>query len=157
MPISLSSDDLVSESTISVAKPAASSESLPSDPSDPVLTEESDKGLAEEIAAEEVQSGELLEEAPTSSRRPIADADREPEDDRAPRHTPPPESGKQVAAPLASESEPSAVRRSSAPPADVIRPQMPAGARVASFSGIPTVTRPATFGELIEEAFNLGS
>ena len=116
---------------------------------DSIMSDE--ERLAAEIAAEEVQSGEIQEDAPTSSRRPIALSAEE-------RHTPPPESGKQVAASPVSDEEVTAVRKSSAPPAagpDVIRPEIPASAPVAAFTGAPTVKRPASFGELLDEALRL--
>jgi hypothetical protein len=117
---------------------------------DSMMTDE--ERLAAEIAAEEVQSGEIEEDAPTSSRRPIALSAEE-------RHTPPPESGKQVAAaPVSSDAEVTAVRKSSSPPAagpDVIRPQIPPAAAVGSFSGEAGPARPASFGELLDEALEL--
>jgi hypothetical protein len=116
---------------------------------DPSVSDE--ERLAAEIAAEEVQSGEIEEDAPTSSRRPIVLSAEE-------RHSPPPESGKQVAAPPVSVDEVTAVRKSSSPPAgepDVIRPEIPAAAPVATFSGEPSALRPASFGELLDEALRL--
>jgi hypothetical protein len=111
--------------------------------------------LAAVIAAEEAQSGELEQDAPTSSRRPIALETRVTEDE--PHHTPPPESGKQVAAPPTSDDEVTAVRKSSAPPpetVDVIRPELAQGG-VATFTGVASAPRPASFGELLDEALRL--
>jgi hypothetical protein len=128
--------------------------------------------LAEEAATEEVASSELVDEAPTSSRRPIAIPE---EEYSAPRHTPPPESGKQVAAPSLSGGETTGVRKSAGPPAlpasaipaaqpaapaplepDVLRSTLPEAAKVASIEGTPAVTpRPKTFGELLDLALDL--
>ncbi len=120
--------------------------------------------LAAEIAAEEVHSSELEEEAPASSRRPIAAEaiTAMPEEEySSPRHTPPPESGKQVAAPpLSSEPDAPAARRSSAPSSyqgdvDIVRPDISPLADVASFTAPRSVPRPATFGELLDSALEL--
>ncbi len=63
-------------------------------------------------------ANELEEPAPSSSPRPIeAEAALAAEEESAPRHTPPPESGKQVAAPSASPP-----RASSAPPGPLSEP-----------------------------------
>lgn len=65
-------------------------------------------------APEPPAANELIEPAPSSSPRPIASEQPETyEEESAPRHTPPPESGKQVAAPSV---KPEPVRRSSSPP-----------------------------------------
>lgn len=80
---------------------------------------------------------EVLEPEPSSSPRPIEDAyaaaDRAYEEESAPRHTPPPESGKQVAA---ASVRPEALRKSSVPPdslggntlVDMSAPAAPTGA-----------------------------
>jgi hypothetical protein len=119
--------------------------------SDESLMSEEER-LAAEIAAEEVQSGEIEEDAPTSSRRPIA-IETIPRDE-------PPESGKQVALAPASGEEVTAVRKSSTPPApepDVIRPDLGAvaAAPVAQFTGASPAARPSSFGELLDEALRL--
>jgi hypothetical protein len=73
-------------------------------------------GEAREIhppPAEAPPANELVEPEPSSSPRPIALPEAESyEEESAPRHTPPPESGKQVAAPSVKPE----VRKSSAPP-----------------------------------------
>lgn len=71
---------------------------------------------AEEVAAA-APLNEIEEPAPSSSRRPIAEEEAQAEgyeEESAPRHTPPPESGKQVAA--APSVHPVTVRKSSVPP-----------------------------------------
>lgn len=72
---------------------------------------------ADEVTQEpppvQAAANEIVEPAPTSSPRPIASEQPEAfEEESAPRHTPPPESGKQVAAPSVSPQ----VRKSSMPP-----------------------------------------
>jgi hypothetical protein len=116
---------------------------------DAALTDE--ERLAAEIAAEEVESGEIAEDAPSSSRRPIALSDEE-------RHSSPPESGKHATVAPASADDVTAGRTSSAPPAagpDVIKPEMPAVSSVAAFAGELPAPRPRSFGELLDEALRL--
>ena len=119
--------------------------------SDVQVEGEHEKSLAEEIAAEEVHSGEIEEEAPVSSRRPIdGEAAARDADDESP-----PESGRQVSvAPY--DSPPSGARKSATPPGppDVIHPEIPASGRVASIIAAPA-PRPATFGELIDTSLDL--
>ena len=121
------------------------------------------ESLAAEIAAEEVHSSELQEDAPASSRRPIAtESIARDEEYSSPRHTPPPESGKQVAvAPgFDDESPPASARNSTtAPPSamrdpDVVRPELAAGARVPTFTE-PSSSHAPTFGELLDVALSL--
>jgi hypothetical protein len=126
-----------------------------------VQIEDEEKSLAEEIAAEEVHSGEIgeheeEEEAPVSSRRPIdSEAAAREEDDS------PPESGKQVAAaPFdAPQSGESRARKSNQPPTsgrvgpEVMRTELSSSTRVGSIVP-PVPPRPATFGELIERALD---
>jgi len=122
-----------------------------------VQIEAEEKSLAEEIAAEEVHSGEIGEEddeeAPISSRRPIDTESAAREDDS------PPESGKQVAA-APFEAPLSGPRKSNTPPSsnrvgpEVMRADVPSSTRVASIVP-PVPPRPATFGELIDRALDL--
>ena len=119
--------------------------------SDESLISEEER-LAAEIAAEEVQSGEIEEDAPTSSRRPIAMEVIAREE--------PPESGKHIAVAPVSDDEVTAVRKSSAPPApgpDVIGADLAAApsAPVAQFTGTTPASRPATLGDLLDEALKL--
>jgi hypothetical protein len=118
-----------------------------------IAEEAAEKSLAEEIAAEEVHSGEIEEEAPASSRRPIdTDGDARAADS-------PPESGKQVAA-APFESPTSSTRKSTLPPTggrvgpDIIRAEVGASTRVASIVP-PVPPRPASFGDLIDLALDL--
>ncbi len=118
------------------------------------IGEEAEKSLAEEIAAEETHSGEIEEEAPISSRRPI-DSDG---DARAHEGDAPPESGKQVAA-APFEGPTSSARKSASPSSgrvgpDVLRAEMPSSNRLGSIVP-PVPPRPATFGELIDLALDL--
>jgi hypothetical protein len=124
---------------------------IPLNLNDVQVQDEHEKSLAEEIAAEEVHSGELEEEAPISSRRPIdGESSARDADDESP-----PESGKQVSvAPY--DSPPSGARKSATPPdaPDVIRPEIPPSGKVASITALPAA-RPATFGELIDASLDL--
>jgi len=100
-----------------VAHPTMPPEDLDEDLDQPANTQPSQRpdAIGEEIAAAAPPlANEIEEPAPSSSRRPIAadEADAYAEES-APRHTPPPESGKQVAAPSVS---PAASRKSSVPP-----------------------------------------
>lgn len=115
--------------------------------------EAAEQSLAEQIAAEEARSGEIEEETPVSSRRPI---------DTGEAAGGPPESGKQVAA-SPYDAAPPGARKSTMPPAggpaparedDVIRAALPAAARVAQFT-TPALPRPPTFGELVDRALEL--
>lgn len=57
---------------------------------------------SDEVTLTATAANEIEEPTPSSSRRPIASEEPQPEtyeEESAPRHTPPPESGKQVAAP----------------------------------------------------------
>jgi hypothetical protein len=69
----------------------------------------------EEVHSVAPPANELEEPAPASSPRPIVEAEAYAEES-APRHTPPPESGKQVAAP----SVQPAARKSSVPPDSLV-------------------------------------
>lgn len=69
--------------------------------------------VGEEPPIVQAAANELVEPAPSSSPRPIASEQPETfEEESAPRHTPPPESGKQVAAPSVTPQP----RKSSIPP-----------------------------------------
>lgn len=105
------------------AQPVAQQTMPPDDLEDeaeeqPMATQPSQRSIEpelEDVAAAAPLANEIEEPAPSSSRRPIAS--EEPaaeayEEGSAPRHTPPPESGKQVAAP----SVHPAGRVSAAPP-----------------------------------------
>jgi hypothetical protein len=104
--------------------------------------------------------------APSSSRRPRsehAELGAALEDDEASPapHTVPPESGRQASpAPAESGKRSSvpAVRQDAAPPASV-QPDIATGrqgdAQVAFFDGEPAVQKPATFGELLDNALAL--
>jgi hypothetical protein len=122
---------------------------IPLNVSDVHLADDAEKSLVEEIAAEEIHSGEIEEEAPISSRRPI-DMESGARSDESP-----PESGKQVAA--APFDDPSS--RRSGPPSgrvgpDVMRAEPSSSTKVASIVP-PVPPRPATFGELLELALEL--
>ena len=103
--------------------------------------------------------------APSSSRRPRSEhaelgAALE-EDEARPPHTVPPESGRQASVSPAESGKRSsvpAVTPDSAPPPS-LRPDIATGrqpeAQVASFEGVAAVTRPATFGELLDNALSL--
>lgn len=152
------------------------------------ITEPDDAGydeLGEPHEQEKAAANEIEEPAPSSSRRPIvseAPSPGETSDDAPPRYTPPPESGKQVAAvpvieralipdvstPSDSWSSPeiTAVRRSSAPepgapPApgplslEISRPAIAPSDNVASIVSAPPVLRAATFGELLDATLEL--
>jgi hypothetical protein len=83
---------------------------------DTIGTETTVAEVPEEPAVAQAPANEIEEPAPSSSPRPIGSEKPEAfEEDSAPRHTPPPESGKQVAA---VPSSPPA-RMSSAPPASL--------------------------------------
>ncbi len=116
---------------------------------------------------DEVQPPEPEEQpAPSSSRRPRsehAELGGALEDDEAspPPHTVPPESGRQASpAPAESGKRSSvpAVRQDLAPPAS-LQPEVATGrqpeAQVASFDGEAAVQKPATFGELLDNALAL--
>lgn len=176
----------------------------------------------EEVA--HVAANELEEPVPSSSRRPVASEAPEAEayeEESAPRHTPPPESGKQVAAPSVNPAPrkssfppdsleghtliggwrepglpggppagPSPVRvpapgAAFAPPTagpspvappqmgppstlgampgpkparlapEVVRPELPAGGRVATLEGTAPTFKPANFGELLDATLAL--
>ncbi len=98
---------------------------------------------------------EIEEPAPASSRRPIAQDDVE--EVSSPRHTPPPESGRQVAAPPIDREFPPPMRRSSVPAPMPMTP--PAGgasvSSVATIVGSPPLVAPTTFGEMLEETLSL--
>jgi hypothetical protein len=75
-----------------------------------------EQGITPADVAQATAANELEEPAPSSSRRPIAEEPAEApyEEESAPRHTPPPESGKQVTAP--SVHPPASSRKTSQPP-----------------------------------------
>ena len=129
---------------------------------------------------------EVLEPEPSSSPRPIVSeaAAGFEETESAPRHTPPPESGKQVATPsakpeprksappaeglLGSLREPAARGRSvPAPPPEpsgiqpasfapeVMRAELPSAPRVAKIEGAPPVFKPLSFGDLLDASLSL--
>ena len=136
---------------------------------------------AEELAAEaDITEDEIEEPAPSSSRRPIVtdvELEDEPDEDSAPRHTPPPESGRQVAAPPVMQRDftpevtgvREARRPTSAPPPparlptppppalmpEVTRTALAASDAVASFVHAPPPFKAYTFGELLEAALEL--
>ncbi|MBX3189277.1 MAG: hypothetical protein KF819_19795 [Labilithrix sp.] len=89
-------------------------QTLPPDELEEVGEEAPPTAQPSDIAAASALANEIEEPTPSSSRRPIAaEAEAETyEEESAPRHTPPPESGKQVAAP----SVHPAPRKSSIPP-----------------------------------------
>lgn len=110
-----------------------------------------DDGAGEEPPAVQAAANELEEPAPSSSPRPIVEPSESFEEESAPRHTPPPESGKQVAAPSASP----APRKSSLPPPSVEghtliggwrEPGIPAGG-----AGAPGVRVPGPTGAMPPE------
>jgi hypothetical protein len=187
----------------------------------PRPTEPSRPSMPEEIA--QAAANEIEEPAPSSSPRPIEAQGYE--DESAPRHTPPPESGKQVS--TAPATHPPSSRRSSMPPelvsdhpasleghtliggwrepgipyvappggggvrvpapppsapqvpavpaaqapqssrsletprsqgrlaADVTRPNLPVGAKVATIEGSAPAAKPANFGELLDWTLEL--
>lgn len=95
------------------------------DASDDAMTQD-DRALSPPPLAGEHEplANEIDEPAPSSSRRPIASPDAY-EASSAPQHTPPPESGKQVAAPSAAPPR----RPSAPPPASEPRADAPGGWR----------------------------
>lgn len=95
---------------------------------------------SEEQPAVQALANEVQEDAPSSSPRPIASEKPETfEDESAPRHTPPPESGKQVAA--APSTPPS--RLTSAPPPSLEGHTLIGGWREPGLGG-PTVGAPGS-------------
>jgi|GEM_PF-1409754 len=97
------------------AEPEAELEELASDASAPPAAEPEPEP-APELEPEPVIAGnEVIEPAPSSSPRPIAVEPPAYEEESAPRHTPPPESGKQVAAPSV-KPEPASWKVSAPPP-----------------------------------------
>lgn len=166
----------------------------------------------EEVVDDAPPANEVEEPSPSSSRRPIAGEEPGAEAygaESAPRHTPPPESGKQVAAAPSNPPGriPSIPPPSMPPPSleghtlvggwnepglgprimpgagtlvrvpgpgtqppvapvaaqasgtrlspDVTRPNPTPHANVASFSGVPAVTKPKTLGELLDLTLGL--
>lgn len=101
----------------------------------------------EEPPLVQAAANEIVEPAPSSSPRPIASEKPEAfEEESAPRHTPPPESGKQVAAPSVSPQP----RKSSVPPPSLEghtliggwrEPGIPAGGAGGPGVRVPTPAR----------------
>ncbi len=149
----------------------------------PVVHAASDDAPEIEVATAEVDVTGTIEteveeeEPPVSSRRPIAVEPRLAElaFGEAPpppvAHTPPPESGRQVAAPpvdLDFEGESTGVRTTpSAPPGPVARPapsavvpevtraSLEGKGEVASFTGNVPVQKPSNLGELLDATLDL--
>jgi hypothetical protein len=106
-------------------------------------------------------ANEVEEPAPTSSPRPIGPTvtsyvtSTTDEEESAPRHTPPPESGKQVAV-ASVKPEP---RLSSIPPAtkgpEITRADLSQAAGVAAIEGAVPTFRVSTFGELLDASLGL--
>ena len=165
-----------------LVSPAASGPSiaLRSDRDDVELevggSEEIDTGDFPPDDVDALRALEDIEPAPASSRRPIALAEPEvePEADSAPRHTPPPESGRQKAAPSVdarkSAHEVTGVRRASAPSLpvevaptpehptlvpDVTRVGLSANSAVASFLEVDRAPEAATFADLLDQSLML--
>ncbi len=130
-------------------------------------------GDADITAGHPVSTADVLldDEGPTpsSSRRPRSEHAAAPEEDEvsAPPQTIPPESGRQASpSPAESGKRPSvpavSFDRTPAPQTPApqsARPDVASGrqpeAQVASFSGQATVAKPATFGELLDNALSL--
>lgn len=130
--------------------------------------EAADASLSDSVADLDVlMASSEAEEVPASSRRPIQlQAPEEAFHDTRtplPPHPVPPESGRQVAAPVADfEGDLSGVRSVAAadiaPPvelkAEITRPAVEA-ASPAVFRGAPPTFQPATFGELLDATLSL--
>jgi len=92
-----------------------------------VVADSADAEVEVSIVAEEIVVGEeeVREAPPPSSRRPIAEPlDAAPPEEAAPTHTPPPESGKQVAA-LSFDDDFTGVRDAAQRPAPPVDPDAP--------------------------------
>ena len=129
-----------------------------------------DEGATEDSAPAQAAANEIQEPAPSSSPRPIASDKPEAfEDESAPRHTPPPESGKQVASPSVSPAsleghtliggwrEPGLAREAGATGPPVRVPAPPAGASLEPITAkrasvVPEVTRTELQGQSAEVA-----
>jgi hypothetical protein len=132
-------DPLESRSRLVSAPPVALDPAEPHVPSSPSI----------EVAAAEISATELAaleaDHMPTSSRRPISMEAKmnDAGDDAIPLHTPPPASGKLLAAAPAIELE-------------AVHPELPPQAEVALFVGGPrSEVLQKTFGELLDEALLL--
>jgi flagellar protein FliO/FliZ len=106
--------------SVAPAEPAAELEEVHDDevPAEAAIEAPEELGIA--AASAPPAANEIVEPEPSSSPRPIASEQPEAyEAESAPRHTPPPESGKQVAAPSVKPEAPAAAGRSSLPPASL--------------------------------------
>jgi len=123
----------------------------------------SQSDLTAESTPEPVFANELEAEPPVSSRRPVSLESAAEEEPSAPRHTPPPESGKQVAAPpfAAAASKPTAVgawREPGMPEGHVperVSPVLPAAANVVKLEAEALAFKPANFGDLLDATLAL--
>lgn len=166
-------EPLDSRERLVAAEPVA--ESLPADgPSEPeVVTAIAARPGLEESPADVLSAVEEVEEAPLSSRRPVAPQPEErladmafgAEEPRPPRHTPPPESGRLPAAPdLEFEADVTGVRDAgptavaSAHPRLVPEPisgNLGAGDGVAEVVSAAQQFSPATFTALLDASLAL--
>lgn len=107
----------------------------------PVLGPENEVHSDHQPGVAKALANEIEEPAPSSSPRPIASEKPEAfEEESAPRHTPPPESGKQVAAPSTPPS-----RKTSAPPPSLEGHTLIGGWREPGLGG-PIIGAPAGAG-----------
>ncbi len=137
---------------------------LPAEIGEPAV-ELSHQAVTEAVAPSRAAQEE--EEAPVSSRRPLASPPEErlaemafgAEEPRPPLHTPPPESGQLPAAPALEFADEDTGVRAAAPQAviapETTRVELGAGGQVAAIHGSVQAFHPTSFAELLDASLSL--